>query len=233
MAAGRGTRMGADLPKQFLRLGGIAVLHRTILKFKEAIPDIKVITVLPPNGEYNSYWGNYCAEQGFLCTQRIVNGGITRFHSVKSALSVVPDGAIVAIHDGVRPMLSTKMISRMFAHFENPDVRGLIPVVPIVDTLKNLQRETDANGETMLSEMEGPGPDRSLIYAVQTPQIFCSEDIKAAYGQAYSTDFTDDSSVASKYKIPLSFCEGERLNIKITSPDDLVLAEAVLSNGRL
>lgn len=224
MAAGHGTRMGSKLPKQFMSLGGKAILQRTIMKFADACPGIKIITVLPPDGEYEKWWKDYCIRANFSCPQIIVRGGITRFHSVKAALAKVPDGAIVAIHDGVRPMLTREMIRTMFGSIDtNPDCHALIPVLPSIDTLKKLTRDSGGN---LVSS--GEGVDRSEIFGAQTPQIFRSEEIKAAYSQPYDTLFTDDASVAERYKIPLTFCEGERLNFKITSPEDMILAEAVL-----
>lgn len=232
MAAGHGTRMGSALPKQFMNLGGKAILHRTMKKFIDACPDITVIAVLPPDGDYEQWWKNYCMKSRFLCPQIIVRGGITRFHSVREALSKVPDGALVAIHDGVRPLLSEAMISRMFSFMsENEECRGLIPVVPVVDTLKVLGKRKREDGTEVLEAKEDRTVDRSEVFGAQTPQIFRSEDIKAAYGQAYDTAFTDDASVADRYNIPLTFTEGERMNFKITSPGDLLLAEAVLNLG--
>ena len=220
-AGGSGTRMGAGVPKQFLLLGGKAILRMTIEKFVEAIPDVKVITVLPK--DHIPTWKDYCLKNSFTYPQILVAGGITRFHSVKNALARVPDGAVVAVQDGVRPLLSTRLIRRMAAMM--PDARALIPVVPVTDTLKALDR--DASG--LLQTIPGPAPDRSRIFGAQTPQMFLSEDLKAAYNQAFSTSFTDDASVAAQAGIPLTWCEGERLNIKITTPEDLRLAEAVLS----
>ena len=224
MAAGHGTRMGSKLPKQFMSLGGKAILQRTIMKFADACPGIRIITVLPPDGEYEKWLKDYCIRVNFSCPQIIVRGGITRFHSVKAALAKVPDGAIVAIHDGVRPMLTREMIRTMFGSIDtDPDCHAWIPVLPSIDTLNKLTRDSGGN---LVSS--GEGVDRSEIFGAQTPQIFRSEEIKAAYSQPYDTLFTDDASVAEKYKIPLTFCEGERLNFKITSPEDMVLAEAVL-----
>ena len=228
MAAGHGSRMGTELPKQFLPLGGRAVLHTTIRKFVEAVPDISVVTVLPQGGEYADWWRRYCVENNFNCPQMIVSGGITRFHSVKAALSKIPDGAVVAIQDGVRPLLSADFIRSMFSRFDEWDCRALIPVLPVVDTLKLLRKDNDGR----LVQSSGPEPDRSVLFGAQTPQIFRSEDIRAAYGQAYDVSFTDDASVASRYGIPLAFCEGERLNFKLTTPEDLILAEAVMKLGK-
>ncbi len=218
-AGGSGTRMGSALPKQFLSLGGRAVLQRTIERFLEACPDIHVITVLPE--AHIAWWRRYCQEKGFNCPQRLVKGGFTRFHSVKNALDVVPDGAFVAVHDGVRPLVSTALLKEMFDRMET--VRALIPVIPMVDTLTVLDTAPDGTlqdaGETV---------DRSRIFGAQTPQVFRSEDLKAAYSQGYDLSFTDDASVARRYGIPLSYIAGERFNLKLTTPEDLALAEAIL-----
>ena len=218
-AGGSGTRMGSALPKQFLQLGGRAVLQRTIEQFLEACPDIKVITVLPE--AHVAWWRRYCRERGFNCPQRLVNGGFTRFHSVKNALAYVPDGAVVAVHDAVRPLLSPALIRAMFERMDT--VRALIPVVPSVDTLAVLDKDPDGTLRDSGEEV-----DRTRIFGAQTPQMFWSEDLKAAYNQGFDLSFTDDASVARRYGIPLSYIAGERNNIKLTTPEDLSLAEAIL-----
>ena len=227
MAAGSGTRMGSATPKQFLDLGGKPVLRRTIETFVSAIPDIKVITVLPK--EHISFWKEYCLSSEFTCPQLLVSGGITRFHSVRNALERVPDGAIVAIHDGVRPLVSTGLIREMFSKMEGGRIHALIPVVPSVDTLKVLDTVQSDFGEKILKD-SGEGIDRNRVFGAQTPQMFLSEDIKDAYSQAFDTSFTDDASVVSKKGIPLSFCAGERYNFKLTSPEDLSLARMITSS---
>ena len=214
MAGGSGTRMGGEVPKQFLMLDGRPILQRTIEGFLEAEPDLKVITVLPR--VHFQTWKDLCATYSFHCPQTLVAGGLTRFHSVQNALRKVPDGAIVAIHDGVRPLVSPALVRRMLDRMEEEGCRALLPVVPVVDTLRSTDPAT-------------PDPDRSKIVAVQTPQIFRSEDIKAAYTQAYDLSFTDDASVAARKEIPLTLEQGERFNLKITTPEDLVLAEAILT----
>lgn len=219
MAAGSGTRMGADRPKQFIEIGGKAILQRTIEVFVNACPGIRVITVLPDT--HISYWKDYCLRHNFICPQILVKGGITRFHSVRNALERVPEGALVAVHDGVRPLVSPELVAEMFSKAE--DVPGLIPVVPCVDTMKVLSK----NGET-LEAVPGASVDRSVLYGVQTPQIFQSEIIKAAYGLAYDTSFTDDASVVERYGKNLSYTMGERFNIKITTQDDLTVAQALI-----
>lgn len=228
MAAGHGTRMGSAVPKQFIEFEGKPILQRSIEKFIEACPDIKVVTVLPK--EYMEGWRNYCQKYNFYYPQVLVEGGITRFHSVQNALKRIPDGAIVAIHDGVRPLISTKLIATMFDRMS--DCRALIPVLPSVDTLKMLRQGTGPSGESVLETIPDAELDRSLVYRAQTPQMFRSEDIKSAYGQAFDLSFTDDASVAARKKIPLSYIQGEKYNIKITTKDDLDFAKAIFSLTR-
>lgn len=227
VAGGSGTRMGASVPKQFLEIREKAILQRTLEKFISACPDIRIITVLPEN--HIPYWKDYCLARNFSHPQTLVKGGITRFHSVRNALAKVPDGAYVAVHDGVRPLLSADMIRRMFGSMES--CRGLIPVVPTPDTLKALRQVKDGSGTMVLERIAGVNLDRSQVFGAQTPQIFRSEDLKAAYSQAFDTAFTDDASVAEKYGIELDWCLGERLNLKITTPEDIILAEAVIKNN--
>jgi len=213
VAGGRGVRMGGDVPKQFLEVGGKTVLQRTIESFTEAIPGIKVITVLPESGIET--WKQICEKYSFDCPQRIVKGGFTRFHSVRNALEHVPDGALVMIQDGVRPFCSRDLLRRLLDALE--EHRAVCPCTPVTDSLKSTDHAL-------------PDPDRSKLVAVQTPQCFRSEDIREAYRQAYDTAFTDDASVAAKKGIPVTLIQGDRYNIKITTPEDLELAR--LLTGR-
>ena len=219
VAAGSGVRLGSSVPKQFLDLGGRPVLRRTMERFLEAVPDVRLVVVLPRDWE--DYWKQQCIESNFNVPQILSRGGITRFHSVQAALAKVPDGALVAVHDGVRPLVSPALIRRMVEMME--EKRALIPVIPVADTLKILRKE----GEELVA-VEGRGIDRSEAYAAQTPQMFRSEDLKAAYTQAFDPSFTDDASVAARYGIPLSFVEGERYNLKITTVQDLEVAKKLV-----
>ena len=224
MAAGSGTRMGAEMPKQFIELEGKAILQRTIVVFLNACPGVNIITVLPES--HMEYWRQYCLDRNFICPQVLVKGGITRFHSVRNALEKVPDGGVVAVHDAVRPLVTEAFVRTMFEKAETTS--ALIPVIPCVDTMKVLEMKK-INGEETLVTKEGQTVDRSGLYAAQTPQIFHSEMLKEAYGQAFDTAFTDDASVVLKYGKNLSYLIGERFNIKLTTQDDLVLAKAILS----
>lgn len=219
VAAGSGSRMGAGLPKQFLEMDGKPILRVTIEKFTSAVPGVRIVTVLAP--EYIQYWREYCATANFSCPQTLVAGGITRFHSVRNALSRIPDGVIVAIHDAVRPLVSEGLIREMYSHMDT--CRALVPAIPCVDSLVRLEQTEDG------TPAMGVPVDRNGMHAVQTPQMFRSEDVRAAYSQAYDTSFTDDSGVVSRHGIPVSYVAGERDNLKITTPRDLVLARAIAS----
>lgn len=211
VAGGSGTRMGGDTPKQFLEIDGVPVLQRTMERFISAIPDIKIITVLPK--EHFNTWKDLCLKHSFFCPQTLVEGGLTRFHSVRNALEKIPDGAIVGIHDGVRPFISVALIRKLCSMMETET--AVAPMLKITDSLK-------------FADGSFPEPDRNNIVSVQTPQMFRSEDIKAAYEQAYNPIFTDDVSVAVRNGIHVCFTEGEKLNIKLTTRDDLILAGAIL-----
>ena len=213
LAAGEGSRMGSEIPKQFLLLKGRHILRRSIESIVKAVPEVEIITVLPYN--HMDSWKKICVEAAFDCPQRLVPGGLTRFLSVRNALEKVPDGAIVMIHDGVRPFVSSKMIERLLSSVSESS-RAVIPVLPVTDTLRSVDPSL-------------PAPQREKILAVQTPQIFFSEDIKRAYKQAFDPMFTDDATVAQTAGIPITYCEGDRLNIKITTPEDLILGEAILT----
>ena len=210
-AGGTGTRMGAAVPKQFLELDGVPILRRTIEVFLKAVPDIQVITVLPEG--HVAYWRQYCLQANFVCPQRLVKGGFTRFHSVKNALKYVPDGALVAVQDGVRPLVSMDKVRELFKAAESAP--AVIPVMPVTDTLKVLEKRGGvlaATGETV---------DRSRI----------SEALKAAYTLQFDTSFTDDASVAERHGLALTFLPGERFNLKITTPEDLILARAIIDSS--
>ena len=217
VAGGSGVRMGTDVPKQFLSLGGRPILQQSILKFLSACPELVPVVALPM--DHIQTWKQLCVENRFDLPQIVVEGGITRFHSVRNALAKVPDGAMVFIHDGVRPLISVGLIKRILA--ASDESRSVIPVTPVTDTLKSL---VPAGDGTLVASGE-PDPDRSKLYGAQTPQLFPSELIKKAYEIGYDPSFTDDASVARASNIHLTYIEGERYNIKITTPEDLCLAE--------
>ena len=210
LAGGSGERMQSRIPKQFLKLGKRTILQATVEQFVEACPQARILTVLPQ--AHMQTWKDICTDSMAYCPQMLIPGGPTRFHSVRNALAKIPDGEIVVIHDGVRPFVSVKLIRDMLAEMQK--CRALIPVLPISDTLR-------------WKDSSRSGPDRGSLLAVQTPQMFLSEDLKKAYGQAYKTSFTDDASVAQEAGIEICCFPGEKRNIKITTPEDLCLGKAL------
>ena len=221
VAGGSGQRMGAGIPKQFLLLDGKPILQRTIERFADAFDDAKFLVVLPE--EHIDTWKGLCERYSLGCPHTIVRGGISRYQSVRNALEKVPDGALVMIHDGVRPLIHEQTIRRLLD--ECAGERNVIPVCPVTDTLKSLK--PDPGGT--LSDSSDPAPRRAGLYGAQTPQIFLSEQLKAAYTLGYDESFTDDASVARAKEIPLTYVPGERYNIKITTPEDLEVARLLFS----
>lgn len=215
VAGGSGTRMGAQVPKQFLALNGKPVLLHTLNAFYQASSRPQLILVLPAT--YRSYWQQLCAEHNFNVPHRLVNGGDTRFHSVKNGLDIIDDtgDALVAVHDAVRPLTSREIID---ASYLEADKHGnAITAVKSRDSVRQLKNEISTS------------IDRNEIYLVQTPQTFRLEQLKKAYTQPYDAKFTDDASVAEHAGISIYLAEGSHQNIKITFPGDIAIAEAILS----
>jgi len=232
VAGGKGLRMGTDLPKQFLPIGGRPVLMHTLEAFERAIPGIRLVLVLPKDQQ--SFWKDLCTKHQFTLPHTIADGGTTRFHSVKNGLnslspdpSPVREGSLVAVHDGVRPFVSEEVIRRTFDAAREHG--AAIPVVPVVETL----RQISPIPNPPLFEREGSGVsltvDRSLYRLVQTPQTFQLPLLLRAYEQPYTEAFTDDASVVEALGHPITLVEGNRENIKITTPFDLCIAEALLA----
>ena len=220
VAGGSGTRMGSELPKQFLELSGRTILEHSVRRLLEACPTLVPVVVLP--SEHIPTWKKICASAHFDLPQILVEGGMTRFHSVRNALEKVPDGVMVLVHDGVRPLVSPELVRKMLRTAQ--DSRSVIPVCPVTDTLKRLEPA----GDGTLVPADAPDPVRAGLYGAQTPQLFPSELLRRAYTQGYTEAFTDDASVARAAKIPLTYILGERYNIKITTPEDLFVAEKLL-----
>lgn len=217
---GSGTRMGADIPKQFLRLGGKTILQLSLERILQADDSIRIVLALP--ARYRDFWLEECEAMGFQVRQSIVEGGITRFHSVKNALEKVPDGALVAVHDAVRPFVSAELVRELFDAAETSP--AVVPVIPVTDTLKVLRADADG----VLQEVPGQKADRSILYGAQTPQVFASGILKKAYSQAYDTSFTDDASVVAACGVGIKYIPGHKYNIKLTTPEDMDIASKLL-----
>jgi len=212
--------MGRDIPKQFLRLGQKTILQLSIEKVAHALGEVKCIVVLP--AEYIDWWRQECGRMDFMVPQTLVKGGITRFHSVKNALEKVGPDTLVGIHDGVRPLCGEELVRRLYAQAEQ--YGSAVPVVPVIDTLKVLNRTQDGGFATI----EGAKADRSVLFGAQTPQVFTSEIITKAYTCAYDPSFTDDASVVEADGNSVRYIDGERNNLKITTQEDLLLARFLL-----
>ena len=215
VAGGKGLRMGGDIPKQFMNIGGEPVLMHTIRRFREYSETLQIIVVLPHDQQ--AYWHRLCQEHRFDVSHHIVDGGETRFHSSKNGINAIPDDAegVVGIHDGVRPFVSVEVIDRCFETAR--DEYACIPVMPVTDTLRYIDQH--GGGKNVL---------RSDYRIVQTPQTFDIALLKQAFNRPYQESFTDDASVVEALGCQVQMVEGNRENIKITTPFDLVVAEALM-----
>jgi 2-C-methyl-D-erythritol 4-phosphate cytidylyltransferase len=212
VAGGSGKRMGAEVPKQFLELAGRPVLMHTIERFRSFNDAIEIITVLPEN--QLRHWLELQEKYSFKIPQTLVKGGSARFYSVRNGLRFVNEPGLVAIHDGVRPFVTIDTIKRCFETAERSG--NAIPAVSPTESLRIL------NGE-------GSNPvNRFQVKQIQTPQVFRAELIKKAYLQEYSPDFTDDATVLEKTGEKINLIEGNRENIKITNPEDLLISTVFL-----
>lgn len=213
VAGGKGLRMGADIPKQFLEVGGKPILMHTIQRFADYDAKMQIILVLPH--EQQDYWRQLCSQYGFTVPHIIVDGGDTRFQSCKNGIMAIPGDiteGVVGIHDGVRPFVSAEVIERCYETAR--EEYAAIPVMPVVDTLRFVDRHGG-----------GKNVYREDYRIVQTPQAFDLSLIRQAYAQPYSESFTDDASVVESLGCSVRMVEGNRENIKITTQFDLKVAQ--------
>ncbi len=272
VAGGKGLRMGGELPKQFIPIEHRPVLMRTLDTFHACDSSIQIILVLPR--DHQDYWQELCAQYSFTVPHRIADGGATRFHSVQNGLALVdaPE-ALVAVHDGVRPFVSHEVISRCYAEAEAHG--AVVPVIPVVETVRQLIREEETEGggrhpEVIINNAalhqdslqratsynssgklklpsSQPTPrncelsivncqlsitvDRNAYRLVQTPQTFRATLLRRAYEQPYTDAFTDDASVVEAMGEAVTLVDGNRENIKLTTPFDLIVAKALVDSG--
>ena len=212
VAGGSGKRMGAEIPKQFLELAGRPVLMHTIERFKSFNDAIEIITVLPEN--QLRHWLELQEKYSFTIPQTLVKGGSHRFFSVRNGLKFVNVPGLVAIHDGVRPFVSIDTIRRCFETAEK-----LGNAVPSISPTESLR---------ILTEQGSVPVNRMHVKQIQTPQVFNAELIKKAYLQEYKPEFTDDATVLGKTGEKINLIDGNRENIKITNPEDLLISTALL-----
>lgn len=215
VAGGSGLRMGGDFPKQFIAIGSKPILMRTIENFYQYDKTIRIILVL--HQSYRDHWSRLCKSYGFSIQHEVVDGGETRFDSVKNGLKLV-EGGLVAVQDAVRPFASENLIHNCFERAK--ETKAVIPVVQLIDSIREV---VDEDNSKIV--------DRSFFRTVQTPQVFDAILLKQAYEQSFSDAFTDDASVMESVGHKIWLVEGERTNIKITTPFDLALAEVILNNN--
>ena len=234
VAGGQGLRMGSDVPKQFMLLGGRPIIMRTIDRFVEALPEIRIVVVLHP--DYVEMWHRLCEEHHFATPCHIALGGTERFHSVKNGLDIVIENReqrtenreesmvngqwsmvndIVAVHDAVRPLVGVEVIRRAFT-----ETRRSGAVVPALASMESV-RLMDGSGRSM-------AVNRNNVMLVQTPQVFSLSLLRQAYAQPYRESFTDDASVVEALGHPIQIIPGNRENIKITTPLDMHIAAQLL-----
>lgn len=215
VAGGSGTRMGADLPKQFIELNGLPILMHTLQHLHEMDAAMQLVLVLP-EGQMD-FWEQLCYKHNWRVPHLLANGGATRFLSVQSGLALA-EGKLVGVHDGVRPFVSREVVQ---ACFKAAEYNGAaIPVVPIIQSLRKL-----GNGGSKAA-------DRNEYRAVQTPQCFQTELFKKAFARAEHTDYSDDATVVEASGHPISMVEGNNENIKITSPIDLELGQLIIARRK-
>ena len=205
VAGGKGERMNADIPKQFLLLNGTPILMHTLKQFSQ----FEEIVLVLPHSQFD-YWRELCSNYNFTQKHTLVAGGTTRFYSVKNGLEKIEENSVIAIHDGVRPLISKKLIDSLITKTKNGV--GVIPIVPVKDSIRKVKGENSVH------------LDRSNLYKVQTPQCFLSKDIKEAYTQEFSDTFTDDASVFEANGGKINTLLGEEKNLKITTREDLTIA---------
>ena len=212
VAGGTGERMKSEIPKQFIEIAGKPILMHTINKFREFYNSIDIIVVLPEN--QLRFWSDLQKKYSFSVPHTLVKGGESRFYSVKNGLEFIDEPGLVAIHDGVRPFVSIETIKRCFEAAGK--LGNAIPVISPSDSLR------------MVTENGNEPVDRTKIKLIQTPQVFRTDLIRNAYRQDYLPEFTDDAMVLERTGEKINLVEGNRENIKITNPEDLLIAGALL-----
>lgn len=217
VAGGSGSRMQSPVPKQFLLLRGRPVLMHTIKIFYSSVCRPQIIVVLHP--DFHTHWQQLCTAHRFAIPHKLINGGETRFHSVKNGLDIIPDDpdTLVAVHDAVRPLTTAQVITESYKH---ASVHGnAVTAVKSRDSIRQLKNDLSVS---LL---------RDEIYIVQTPQTFRLSQIKEAYKQPFSNKFTDDASVVEQTGIAINLIHGSYQNIKITFPEDLAIAELLMAGS--
>jgi 2-C-methyl-D-erythritol 4-phosphate cytidylyltransferase len=218
VAGGKGNRMQQAVPKQFSELEGLPVLMHTLQAFHQCVLNPEIILVL--NTTLRQQWEQLCAHYSFTVPHQVISGGEERFHSVRNGLAVIQEESVVAIHDGVRPLVTADLILRSYQMAEEKG--NAVAAIQPVDSVRFKK-----------DGMESSTLNRDELYLIQTPQTFSSKQLETAYNQPYSNSFTDDASVVERAGFVINLLEGERSNIKITYSQDMALAGFLLNNKGL
>ncbi len=215
VAGGSGVRMNSSVPKQFMELQGKPIIMHSIQKFVDAIPQISIVLVLSTN--HQQQWITLCKKHNFNYKYQLAEGGETRFQSVKNGLALVPENCMVGVHDAARPLISNQIIINAF---ETAEQKGnASPAILLSESIREVEGESNK------------AIDRSKIFIIQTPQCFKSTLLKNAFLQTYRSTFTDDASVLEAMGEKINLIEGHRENIKITTPQDLIIAEVLMKES--
>ncbi len=214
-AGGIGTRMKSPIPKQYLSVNDVPIIIHTINKFQFAVPGIHIIVVLP--ADKIDSWEEFCMDHNFEFNQQICAGGETRFHSIRKGLDLIHGNALVAIHDAVRPLITIALIQEVFKHAEANG--NAIPVIKMDQAIR------------VVEGVNSKAVDRNKYRIIQTPQCFHSMMLKKAYEQNYDASFTDDATVVERMGTPINLINGDINNIKITTQQDMLIAETLIASG--
>lgn len=215
VAGGAGTRFKSTIPKQFLEISGVPIVMRTLAAFYSYSKEISIILVLPEH-EIN-YWANLCRQHKFNIPHQVVKGGMSRQMSVINGLNTINDDGIVAIHDGVRPLIKKEIIAGSFETARK--LGNAVAAVPLKDSIRIIE-----NGYNR-------SVDRKDFMLIQTPQTFLTSEIKNAYQKYIEEEFTDDASIAERAGQKINLIMGSYDNIKITTTEDILFAEAIFRNN--
>lgn len=224
VAGGKGTRMGGDVPKQFMSINGTPILMHTLMRFRAYNAHMQIVLVLPKSQQ--EYWFSLCNKHNFHTEYTLADGGETRFHSVKNGIAKVNDDIeLIGVHDGVRPFVTNEVIALCYDTAAASE--AAIPVIDVHETLRHIVFRTN-EGAGKTDETTSITVPRNEYKLVQTPQVFSSHILRRAYSQPYTENFTDDASVVESAGHSITLVPGNRENIKITTPYDIKIAGSLV-----
>ncbi|MEJ1238476.1 2-C-methyl-D-erythritol 4-phosphate cytidylyltransferase [Chryseolinea sp. T2] len=228
VAGGKGLRLPGDIPKQFIEICGLPVLMHTVIAFRSYSASLEIILVLPA-GDI-PLWNELCLKHSFTEKITVVSGGSSRFHSVSNGLNQTSGPGLVAVHDGVRPLVTADIIASSFSIAKK--CRSAVASVLLKESIREVESPLSAKEPATLQEMRSVSLDRTKFRLMQTPQTFDIALLKGAYDKALGDSFTDDASVVESTGDTITLFDGSYENIKITTPEDLIVAEAIMRSRK-